>query len=433
MLARGRFFYGWIMLSAVMLMTFSSAGARFSFGVFIHPMEEALGWTLAELSGAAALNLLVAGLLRPVAGILADRWGPRAVALGGLCLAALALVLTSLAAELWQFYLAYGVLLAAGYAGASPVTMTTLVSNWFVARRALALSIGSTGSALGELLIVPLAALVIGSIGWQMTFRAMAAFIVLVVLPAGLASIRNRPSELGLQPLGGTLRTARGGTLDGRPALSLGQALCLGDFWRLAFGFFVCGFTMSFASTHFVPFAMEMEFEPMVAAGALGLVGGFSIFGSLATGLLADRLGRKNVLTAVYFLRGASFAVLMHAHHNPLALYLGAFLLGISWTATTPLTSSITADRCGLTSLGTIFGTMFTVMPLGSAVGAALGGVLHDLSGGYDGSLIISSAAGLLAAVVVAGVREPRAAPLAPTRPAPAALGRATTSSPGSA
>ena len=404
-------YYGWIMLGAVMLMSFSSAGARFSFGVFVQPIEAELGWTLAQLSGAAALNLLVAGLLRPVAGFLADRVGSRAVALGGLSVAGLALVLASLSRELWQFYLAYGVLLSVGYACASPVTTTTLISNWFVARRALALSIGSTGSALGELVIVPLAAVIVAAVGWQMAFRAMAGFIALVVLPLGLLLIRNHPRDIGLQPLGGTPRSARGDTLEGRPALSLEQALRLGDFWRLGFGFLVCGFTMSFASTHFVPFAMEMEFESMTAAGALGLVGGFSILGSLATGALADRLGRKNVLATVYLLRGASFFVLLHAHHNPFALYLGAFLLGVSWTATTPLTSSITADRCGLTSLGTIFGTMFTVMPIGSAIGAGLSGLLHDLSGGYEWSLIMSGVAGLLAAAVVAAVREPRPQP----------------------
>ena len=84
MLAQGRVFYGWIMLVAVMLMTFSSSGARFSFGVFVSPMHEELGWGLDKLFDAAALNLLVAGLLRPVAGLLADRFGSRVVALSGL-------------------------------------------------------------------------------------------------------------------------------------------------------------------------------------------------------------------------------------------------------------------------------------------------------------------------------------------------------------
>ena len=415
-LTRLPLFYGWIMLTAVMLMSFSSAGARFSFGVFVAPMQRDLGWSLAELSGAAALNLLVAGLLRPVAGILADRISSRAVALTGLGVAAVALVLTSMVRELWQFYAAYGVLLSIGYAFASPVTVTTLVSNWFVERRALALSIGSMGSAIGELIIVPIAAVMVVLLGWQPTFQAMALFIVLVVLPVGLLLVRDHPRQLGLQPLGGGVG-GRGDSKADRPGINLREAVRLGDFWRLGFGFLVCGFTMSFASTHFVPFAMEMDFEPMVAAGALGLVGGFSILGSLVTGLLADRVGRKSVLSVVYFLRGMAFVALMYAHHNPVALYGGAFLLGISWTSTTPLTASITADRCGLRHLGSIFGTMFTVMPIGSALGAALSGWLHDLSGGYAWSLVMSGTAGLLAAFVVAGVKESRPAAGPTARP----------------
>src|ERR671934_722651 len=100
MLLRGRLFYGWIMLSAVILMSFSTSGARFSFGVFVGPMHEHLGWSVAQLAVAAALNSLFAGLLRPLVGLMADRWGSRKVALGGLTVAGLALLLTSQVREL---------------------------------------------------------------------------------------------------------------------------------------------------------------------------------------------------------------------------------------------------------------------------------------------------------------------------------------------
>jgi MFS family permease len=423
MVSRLPFFYGWLMLVAVMLMSFSSAGARFSFGVFVTPMNRDLGWTLAQLSSVAALNLLVAGLLRPVAGVLVDRFGSKRVALSGLAVAATALILSSQVKELWQFFLVYGVLLSIGYSFASAVTTAPLISRWFVSRRALALSFGSMGSGLGELVIVPIAAVMVVGLGWQNAYQGMAAFILLVVIPVGLLLIRDRPSQLGLQPLGGE-RDPRGQRKQDQPGLTLREAVRQGDFWRLAFGFLVCGFTMSFASTHFVPFAMEMDFEPMVAAGALGLVGGFSILGSLTTGFMADRVGRKNVLSVVYFLRGMSFIVLMYAHHNPVALYGGAFLLGLSWTSTSPLSAAITADRCGLRHLGSIFGTMYTVMPIGSALGAVTAGYLHDLVGGYEWSLVMSGAAGLLASFVVAGSGGSRAAagPAAPPDRLPSPL-----------
>src|SRR5262245_42659977 len=126
-----KIYYGWIMLFAIALMTFASSGSRFSFGVFVIPMSEEMHWGRDQLALAASLNLILAGLLRPVVGVLADRLGSKLVAMTGVFLCGLALILTSYVQELWQFYLAYGVLLAIGYSCASPVTIATLVGQWF--------------------------------------------------------------------------------------------------------------------------------------------------------------------------------------------------------------------------------------------------------------------------------------------------------------
>jgi MFS family permease len=163
---------------------------------------------------------------------------------------------------------------------------------------------------------------------------------------------------------------------------------------------------MSFASTHFVPFAMDMGFEQMSAANALGIVGACSLAGGLTAGFLADRFSRKNVLATVYLLRGLAFAVLLQAHDLP-TLYLGSFLLGVSWTSTGALTSAISADSYGLKHLGSIYGTMFTIMPIGSGIGAYLSGWIYEARHGYELSLILSCLVGLVAAAVVFGVREP--------------------------
>jgi MFS family permease len=243
------------------------------------------------------------------------------------------------------------------------------------------------------------------SVGWDNAFRVIAAFMLLIVLPVGFLLLYNRPADRGLQPFGFT----PGGTGSNRlagPALTLRQAAGTSDFWRLSLGFFVCGFTMSFASTHFVPFAMDMGIEQMAAANALGLVGACSLAGGLTAGYLGDRYSRKNVLATVYLLRGLAFAVLLQARDLP-TLYLGSFLLGISWTSTGALTSAITADKCGLKHLGTIYGTMFTIMPIGTGTGAYLAGLIYEWRHGYELSLIASALAGLIAAVVVFGVREP--------------------------
>ena len=400
-----KIYYGWIMLFAIALMSFASSGSRFSFGVFVIPMSQELNWGRDQLALAASLNLILAGLLRPVVGILADRMGSKIIAITGVALGGTALLLTSFARELWQFYLAYGILLAIGYSFTSQVTITTLVGRWFVKRRSLAMSIGSTGTSLGELITVPLAMLAVLTVGWENAFRVIAGFMIFVVLPVGALLLYNRPSDKGLEPYGfvpGESAARRGQGA----ALTLRQASRTGDFWRLSLGFFVCGFTMSFASTHFVPFAMDMGFEQMAAANALGMVGAFALGGGLTTGFLGDRFPRKNVLATVYLLRGLAFAILLQARDLP-TLYLGSFVLGISWTSTGALTSAISADKFGLKNLGTIYGTMFTIMPIGTGVGAYLAGLIYELRHGYELSLIMSALAGLIAAVVVFGVREP--------------------------
>lgn len=398
-------YYGWIMLFAIALMSFASSGSRFSFGVFVIPMTEELHWGRDQLALAASLNLILAGVLRPLVGILADRLGSKIVAMTGVALGGTALLLTSFARELWQFYLAYGVLLAIGYSFTSPVTVTTLVSQWFVKRRSLAMSIGSTGTSLGELVTVPLAMLAVITVGWENAFRVIAAFMIFVVLPVGALLLYNRPADKGLEPFGYVPGESAARRNQGA-ALTLRQAARTGDFWRLGLGFFVCGFTMSFASTHFVPFAMDMGFEQMAAANALGLVGAFALGGGLTTGFLGDRFPRKNVLATVYLLRGLAFAILLQARDLP-TLYLGSFVLGISWTSTGALTSAISADKFGIKYIGSIFGTMYVIMPIGTGIGAYVAGLIYEVRHGYELSLVMSALAGLIAAVVVFGVREP--------------------------
>src|SRR5918992_3247952 len=98
-------YYGWIMLFAIALMTFASSGSRFSFGVFVIPMNEELHWGRDQLALAVSLNLILAGLLRPLVGLLADRLGSKIVAMTGVALGGSALILTSFSQELWHFYL----------------------------------------------------------------------------------------------------------------------------------------------------------------------------------------------------------------------------------------------------------------------------------------------------------------------------------------
>jgi MFS family permease len=89
-------------------------------------------------------------------------------------------------------------------------------------------------------------------------------------------------------------------------------------------------------------------------------------------------------------------------------MFVYAIVLGVSWTATTPLTAAIAGDLFGRANLGLIFGMMFTFMNLGAGIGAYFDGIVFDITGGYTIALLINGLLGLGAAVAILGVREKR-------------------------
>jgi MFS family permease len=123
--------------------------------------------------------------------------------------------------------------------------------------------------------------------------------------------------------------------------------------------------------------------------------------------MAADRFDRRFVLSLTYGLRGLAFALLWVLPVGPL-LFIYALVLGVSWTATTPLTAAIAADRYGRANLGLIFGMMFSFMNIGFGAGSFLDGLVYDTFGSYRAALLANAVLGLLAAVAAIQVGRER-------------------------
>ncbi len=361
--------------------------------------RRALG-TSAALAGAASLNMVLAGLSRPLVGMVVDRLGSKRVMLAGLGLAAIAILALSFSSQLWQFYLLFTIM-SLGYGAASPATTVPLVNRWFVRRRATAQSVASSGTPMGELLVVPIMTALLILTDWRTAYRVLAAFVAFLVIPLGLALIRDDPAEMGLHPDGAPQRAdSAPSVLTRQTGMTLREAMGTAMFWQLGLGFFVCGFTMSFASTHLMAFADDMAIEKMAASVAMGMVGGVSILATIVMGYLGDRTSVKDMLAVTYLLRGLAFFVLWQTHGVDV-LFVGTFLLGLSWGSTVPLTSACVASACGRQYMGSIFGTLFAIMPIGSGLGAFFAGMVFDVSHSYGPALLVNGALGLVAAVTV--------------------------------
>jgi MFS family permease len=397
-----------MVIVVAVVMTIAS-GARFLFGVVLKPISEEFGWDRAQLTAAVMVGMIVLSICQPVVGLLVDRLGPKRVLVGGLTLLGISLIPLSFVTQLWQIYLIFGVLTSFGFAAASPVLATAIVGRWFEAKRGLAMSLATSGSAFGQLLIVPIAAVIVTMTSWQMTYRVLAVALLAFAVPVSAVLLRDAPR--GYDDARKTTSPEEG--------LALRDAIAHPAFWLLGFGFLVCGWTMAFPNTHFLAYADDMGMSILHAANTVSVTAIAGVVGSVLLGMVADRYRRTSVLALTYALRGVAFVLLLLLPAGNL-LYVYGLVLGISWSATTPLTAAIAADRYGPRHLGLIFGSLFTFMNIGVGIGSLLDGIIYETLGGYNTALIINAGLGFAAAL--GAVFVPRFGVERSRRPAPAPI-----------
>jgi len=381
-------FYGWWVVAAFSVMTFTSTGVRHAVGPFLKPIVGDLGLDRASFSAVIALSLFLYGVFMPLAGMALDRFSVRAVTTVGTVLLVISLVLTALVRNFWEFAAVYGVLVPLGLAGTGPVIASGVVARWFSRRRGTALSVLGSASMTGMSLLVPAVTWLILTTGWRITYVVIAGVVLALVLPLCLWVVRDSPESVGLTADGAVQKA--GASVASVERVTAGEALQTLAFWQLAGSFFTCGFSMSLLSAHGIPMLTDHGYTPMFASWALGVLGGSSIGFTVMLGALSDHFGRRPVLAAIYAGRVGIFAGFFLIRENPVAILAVAILGGITMAGTGSMTSALTADIYGRFSVSSVFGLIFLVHQTGAAIGTWLAGALFEVTGGYGPAFAVA-------------------------------------------
>jgi sugar phosphate permease len=430
--------YAWTVLALCFFAILCAQGVRLSFGAFVRPWESAFGASRGEIALIGSLSFLVYGGSQPFVGRAVDRVGiRRTLAISTLVVAA-GLALSAATRSPWQLAITYGVVASLGFGGASGVAASVAVTYWFTARRGLAFALVEAGFGAGQLLLVPTALLVVGAAGWRATLLGGAALLAAVVAPVLWRRLRDRPEDVGLEPIGGPLDApappgaAAGDDRDAAAAPEPAAAVGLRGlarsrgFWSLAAPFFVCGITTTgFVDTHLIPLAQDRGLPAATAGLAVALLAAANVSGILASGPLADRVDNRLLLAALYGTRALSFVVLALLVSGP-ALIAFAMLFGLVDFSVVAPTQSLAARYVEPRTAGLAFGCLNAVHQLGSAIGAWVPGVAFDRTGSYDSVLVVAIV--VLAAAAITCLTLPRpgrlraGAPPAAVEPAGAGL-----------
>jgi len=379
------FFHGWVVIVACLIISTISFAIRLSFGVFFKSLESDFGWTRAQTSGIFSVYMLLCCITGVLAGLALDRYKPVAIFMVTGFVTGLSLLLTSQVTELWQLFVFYSLLLAAG-TGATYPLMMALISRWFTEKRGLVLGIVSCGAGIGLLITGPVSEYLISSYGWQTSYFIMGLVALFIMIPC--ASLLKKPLSQGAPlPDGKRLdstnpRTTAGQHLNKPKGFSMLQLVETRNFWLLLFIFFLWGLCIFVILVHIVPHAIDLGISSSQAASILSVIGVISILGRLLMGKASDSMGTKQATILCALIQAAAMLSLVWAS-NLWALYIFAALFGFSWGGSSPVLAALVADISGLRHIGVIMGMVFVGFSVGSATGPTLAGHLFDISGSY--------------------------------------------------
>jgi len=380
-------YFGWYVCAASIFIGFVAIGARNSFGVFVVPMSDDFGWSRLTISVAAALGVLVSGVVQPFMGQVFDQTGGRKLILVSLVILGITTIMLSLTFHVIFLIFMFGIVASIAQGGPALSNTAALMSRWFKRKRATAISINSAALSLGGLVMVPFSMYLLEATNWRLAWVGL-GLIVLLSLPLAYFFIHERPLERGLHPDGDPEPTP---VSSGRKEISgpleaetWKESFKSAPIWQMGASYCVCGATTLVLAVHFIPFAIEERgISGGTAATIFGYMMGLNIIGSLGAGLIADKIGgTKNWLALVYLMRGMAYVLLLTID-SVAGLWIFASVAGFSWVATLPLTSSLTADVYGLKALGTISGITFMFHQIGGFSSVLIAGLLFDITGSY--------------------------------------------------
>lgn len=413
-------FYGWrIVVVAGLAMALSNGMVSYSYGLLVLPVGNEFGASRMEMMWGLTASSLTTVLISPLVGSLMDRRSARGLWLTGAAGLALGMVLIAAARSVWQFVLAFGLLMAIGAALLGPIGTNTLVARWFTRHRGRALALTALGTSLGGLTIPLLLQTLIDAYGWRTACLALAGFALLVMVPPVWFIIRNRPEDLGLQP---------DGLVDPAPASAVaahaGESRLPGlmrdaAFWRiaLAVGALMAIFTVVLANL--VPFAIGHGIGPKPAALLISVVSLAGIAGKLLFSVFADRVNLKWALLLALLLLGLPLAALVMVHHYWF-MVLAAASVGLSAGAFLPAWGALLARIFGPAIFGRVMGRMQPIAIIMVMLAMPLSGLLFDRTGRYSATFLAMAGLAAVAFAILlplqSGGRPPAAAIGAPSK-----------------
>lgn len=409
-------YYGYWIVAAAFVSQFVAMGIfSYVLGPFMMPMIDDLGWTRAQFTLSRSLGQFVMGLTGFLIGAWVDRFGPRPLMLAGATIMAITLAAHALVNEVWQWLLLNGVLATIGGALLGNLVVNVTLAKWFVERRGQAVAWAAMGVSAAGVIITPSVTIGIDLIGWRETWVALGICAALLAYPVAFL-MRRTPEDHGLHPDGKSDHQVASGEAamaqaDFDRSMTRREALRTWVFYALVFSFGLFSINIVVMLLQTVPYLTDSGFTRPEAAYAITVASIPAMLSKPVWGYFIDRLPAKPLAALGASGTGlALFAIVGSVNSGSLFwIYLSFALLGLGWGGMIPLQEVIWGSYFGRRYLGSVRSAALPFALLLGAGAPLAVSYYHDLTGTYQGALLVVAGLNFASGIFVQLIPPPAA------------------------
>ena len=370
-------------------------GGRNSLSLTIQGINQSDSLNYLQISFAFALGQLVVGAISPFGGMIADKFGTGKTLIIGILLALFGMLLIPYSTNVITLSLSLGIISSIGLGIAGlPVVLASV--NRLISEKKVGMAFGlvNAGQSLGQLILAPIAGLVVVRYGWEACIIFLCVMFVSVlpfsyVLRSRLLVKKNSSTDVE-RGLGETLKIA----------------FKTPSYIYLVSGFFVCGFHVAFIATHMPGVIASCGLPPTVSGWSLGLIGLFNIVGSIFAGWYISRYSMRLFLSYTYFARCLIVLCFLISPKDLVSILIFSIALGFTYFSVIPATAGLVGKMFGPQFMATLFGFALFSHQIGGFLGAYLGGFFFSISGDYTTVWLLDAALAVFAALIHLPIKE---------------------------
>ena len=370
-------------------------GSRNSLSLTIQGIDQSNTLDYLQISFAFALGQLVVGAISPFGGMIADKYGTGKTLTIGILFALFGMLLIPYSTNVVTLSLSLGIISSIGLGIAGlPVVLASV--NKLISSEKIGMAFGlvNAGQSLGQLILAPVAGLVVVSYGWVACIIFLSIMFA-SVLPFSYILRSRLPSNEKSAP-----EVERG------LAETLRIAVKTPSYVYLVSGFFVCGFHVAFIATHMPGVIASCGLPPTVSGWSLGLIGLFNIVGSIFAGWYISRYSMRLFLSYTYFARCLIVLCFLVSPKDLVSVLIFSIALGFTYFSVIPATAGLVGKMFGPKFMATLFGFALFSHQIGGFLGAYLGGFFFSISGDYTTVWLLDASLAIFAALIHLPIKE---------------------------